>query len=83
MNKKFKKNTLSKSSASKGQFLKDGYKFWLNTKCKPWSRATLLKTNIESTVLKQIYKIKTIKLQKIKFIFVFWFCLVFEIVCLN
>lgn len=31
MNKKFMKNTLSKSGASKGQFLKDGYKFWLNT----------------------------------------------------
>lgn len=50
MNKKFKKNTLSKSGASKGQFLKDVYKFWLNTKCKPWSRATLLKTHFESTV---------------------------------
>lgn len=81
MYKKFKENTLSKSGASKGQFLKDGYRFWLNTKCKPWSRATLLKTNFESTVLKQLYKIKNFK--KYKFIFLFWFCLVFEILFLT
>lgn len=83
MYNKFKKNTLSKSGASKNQFLKDGYKCWLNTKCKPWSRATLLKTNFESTVLKQIYKIKNYKTSKnINLFLYFGFGLVRILACI-